>query len=404
MRMSTRFFLKALTTTTIAASSMHIASAQTANFAGCLAGLEEQANKAGIARHTFRDLTIGLSPDLSILEKLDYQPEFRLAIWDYLAALVDQERVDDGMAMLKEHASVLQRVANQYGVDPATVVAVWGVESNYGMTQGKYPLIQALGTLSCMGRRQDYFRKEFFATMRIIQSGDIAQERLVGSWAGAFGHTQFMPTTFERLAVDFDGDGRRDLMDNVNDALASTANYLKRNGWQTGQPWGVEVKLPAGFNTKGEGRRSKKAISNWASRGVTLADGSSLLNYASGTQQAGLVTPAGPSGPAFLTFKNFDVIYSYNAAESYALAISHLADRLRGGGEFVTPWPTDDLGLSRAERKELQTLLIQRGHDIGEVDGLIGSKTREAVKVEQARLGMKVDGHPGQKILKALQQ
>ena len=272
------------------------------------------------------------------------------------------------------------------------------------MTQGKYPLIQALGTLSCMGRRQDYFRKEFFATMRIIQSGDIAQERLVGSWAGAFGHTQFMPTTFERLAVDFDGDGRRDLMDNVNDALASTANYLKRNGWQTGQPWGVEVKLPAGFNTKGEGRRSKKAISNWASRGVTLADGSSLLNYASGTQQAGLVTPAGPSGPAFLTFKNFDVIYSYNAAESYALAISHLADRLRGGGEFVTPWPTDDLGLSRAERKELQTLLIQRGHDIGEVDGLIGSKTREAVKVEQARLGMKVDGHPGQKILKALQQ
>ena len=404
MRMSTRFFLKALTTATIAATNMQIASAQTTNFAGCLAGLEEQANKAGIARHTYRDLTTGLSPDLSILEKLDYQPEFRLAIWDYLAALVDQERVDTGLEMLKEHASVLQRVANQYGVDPATVVAVWGVESNFGMTQGKYPLIQALGTLSCMGRRQDYFRKEFFATMRIIQSGDIAQERLVGSWAGAFGHTQFMPTTFERLAVDFDGDGRRDLMDNVNDALASTANYLKRNGWQTGQPWGVEVKLPAGFNTKGEGRRTKKAISNWASRGVTLIDGSALSNFASGSQKAGLVTPAGPSGPAFLTFKNFDVIYSYNAAESYALAIGHLADRLRGGGEFVTPWPTDDLGLSRAERKELQTLLIQRGHDIGEVDGLIGSKTREAVKVEQARLGMKVDGHPGQKILKALQQ
>ena len=404
MRKSTRFFLKALTTTTIAASSMHIASAQSANFAACLAGLEEQASKAGIARHTYRDLTTGLTPDLSILEKLDYQPEFRLAIWDYLAALVDQERVDDGMQMLSEHASVLQRVQNQYGVDPATVVAVWGVESNFGMTQGKYPLVQALGTLSCMGRRQDYFRKEFFATMRIIQSGDIAQERLIGSWAGAFGHTQFMPTTFERLAVDFDGDGRRDLMDNVNDALASTANYLKRNGWQTGQPWGVEVKLPAGFNTKGEGRRTKKAISNWASRGVTLTDGSALSNFASGTQQAGLVTPAGPSGPAFLTFKNFDVIYSYNAAESYALAISHLADRLRGGGEFVTPWPTDDLGLSRAERKELQTLLIQRGHDIGEVDGLIGSKTREAVKVEQARLGMQVDGHPGQKILKALQQ
>ncbi len=404
MHTPVRFFLKALATTALTAATMQTVSAQANSFNACLAGLEDQASKAGIAKHIYRDLTRNLTPDLSILEKLNYQPEFRLAIWDYLAALVDQERVDTGLEMLKEHANVLNRVASAYGVDPATVVAVWGVESNYGMTQGKYPLVQALGTLSCMGRRQDYFRKEFFATMRIIQSGDIAEERLVGSWAGAFGHTQFMPTTFERLAVDFDGDGRRDLMDNVNDALASTANYLKRNGWQTGQPWGVEVKLPAGFNTKGEGRRTKKSLSNWASRGVTLTDGSSLLNFADGSRVAGLVTPAGATGPAFLAFKNFDVIYSYNAAESYALAISHLADRLRGGGEFVTPWPTDDLGLSRAERKELQTLLIQRGHDIGEVDGLIGAKTREAVKVEQARLGMKVDGHPGQKILKALQK
>lgn len=404
MHTPVRFFLKALATTALTAATMQTVLAQANSFNACLAGLEDQASKAGIAKHIYRDLTRNLTPDLSILEKLNYQPEFRLAIWDYLAALVDQERVDTGLEMLKEHASVLNRVASAYGVDPATVVAVWGVESNYGMTQGKYPLVQALGTLSCMGRRQDYFRKEFFATMRIIQSGDIAEERLVGSWAGAFGHTQFMPTTFERLAVDFDGDGRRDLMDNVNDALASTANYLKRNGWQTGQPWGVEVKLPAGFNIKGEGRRTKKSLSNWASRGVTLTDGSSLLNFADGSRVAGLVTPAGATGPAFLAFKNFDVIYSYNAAESYALAISHLADRLRGGGEFVTPWPTDDLGLSRAERKELQTLLIQRGHDIGEVDGLIGAKTREAVKVEQARLGMKVDGHPGQKILKALQK
>lgn len=404
MRKSVRFLSQILATGLLSAASIQIASAQTNSFAGCLAGLESQALKAGVAKHIYRQATQNLSPDLSILEKLNYQPEFRLAIWDYLAALVDQERVDTGLTMLKEHAAVLQRVERSYGVDPATVVAVWGVESNFGMTQGKYPLIQALGTLSCMGRRQDYFRKEFFATLRIMQSGDIAEERLIGSWAGAFGHTQFMPTTFERLAVDFDGDGRRDLMDNVDDALASTANYLKRNGWQTGQPWGYEVKLPAGFNTKGEGRRSKKAISNWASRGVTLVNGDALSNVADGSKMAGLLTPAGPTGPAFLVFKNFDVIYSYNAAESYALAISHLADRLRGGSEFTTPWPTDDLGLSRAERKELQTLLIKRGHDIGEVDGLIGSKTREAVKVEQARLGMKADGHPGQKILKALQQ
>lgn len=404
MRKSMHPILTVVASSLLSLVALPSAWAQSENFNTCLAGLESQATKAGISKHTFRSLTQNLSPDVSILEKLNYQPEFRLAIWDYLAALVDQERVDTGLDRLKEYAGILQRVERAYGVDPATVVAVWGVESNFGMTQGKYPLIQALGTLSCMGRRQEYFRKEFFSTMRIIQSGDIAEERLIGSWAGAFGHTQFMPSTFERLAVDFDGDGRRDLMDNVDDALASTANYLKRNGWQTGQPWGVEVKLPAGFNTKGEGRRNKKAISAWASRGVKLTNGDSILNFADGSQKAGLITPAGATGPAFLVFKNFDVIYSYNAAESYALAISHLADRLRGGGEFVTPWPTDDLGLSRAERKELQTLLIQRGHDIGEVDGLIGSKTREAVKVEQARLGMTADGHPGQKILKALQQ
>lgn len=404
MRCKPSFLLHTLTVAVLTSVNAHPVWAQTDSFAGCLAGLEAQATKVGIAKHTYRDLTQGLTADTSILEKLNYQPEFRLSIWDYLAALVDQERVEEGLHQLKQHHDVLKRVERTYGVDPATVVAVWGVESNYGMTQGKYPLIQALGTLSCMGRRQDYFRKEFFATLRIIQSGDISAERLVGSWAGAFGHTQFMPTTFERLAVDFDGDGRRDLMDNVDDALASTANYLKRNGWQTGQPWGVEVKLPAGFDTKGEGRRNKKTLSTWASRGLTLTNGESILNFADASQKAGLLTPAGSTGPAFLVFKNFDVIYSYNAAESYALAIGHLADRLRGGDTFVTPWPTNDLGLSRAERKQLQAILLKRGHDIGEADGLIGTKTREAVKVEQARLGMKADGHPGQKILKALQQ
>ncbi len=213
-----------------------------------------------------------------------------------------------------------------------------------------------------------------------------------------------MPTTFERLAIDFDKDGRRDLMDSSVDAIGSTANYLKRNGWQTGQPWGFEVKIPAGMSTAGEGRRQKKSISHWMSKGVTTIDGQALSNLASNTQQAGLLLPAGPTGPAFLVFKNFDVIYSYNAAESYALAIAHLSDRLRGAGPFVTPWPTDDLGLSRAERRQLQELLLSRGYDIGEADGVIGSKSRDAIKAEQARLGMKIDGRAGQKILKALQQ
>jgi membrane-bound lytic murein transglycosylase B len=238
-----------------------------------------------------------------------------------------------------------------------------------------------------------------YATLRILQAGHIAPERLVGSWAGAFGHTQFMPSTFERLAVDFDGDGRRDLMDNTADALASTANFLARAGWQDGQPWGFEVKLPAGFSTSGEGRRTKRSMAEWASRGLRRVDGAPLP---AGPANAGLMTPAGASGPAFLVLRNFDAVYSYNAAESYGLAIAHLSDRLRGAGAFTTPWPTDDPGLSRAERRELQTLLLARGHDIGEVDGMLGDKSRAAIRTEQARVGLGNDGRAGQKLLKAL--
>ncbi|MBT9554260.1 MAG: lytic murein transglycosylase [Hydrogenophaga sp.] len=369
------------------------------DFARCLDGLQAEARAAGVSEASYRRFTAGLTPDMSVIDKLNYQPEFRMPIWDYLSGLVDDERVQQGQAMLAQHAEVLARVQQRHGVDPATVVAVWGVESNFGQTLGKYPLLQALGTLSCHGRRQSYFQGEFYSAMRILQGGHIAPERLIGSWAGAFGHTQFMPTTFERLAVDFDGDGRRDLMDNTSDALASTANFLAKAGWQSSQPWGFEVKLPSGFNTDNEGRRSKRAMSEWVARGLRKVDGSPLPD---GLGSAGLMTPAGPTGPAFLVFKNFDAIYSYNAAESYGLAIAHLSDRLRGAGPFTTPWPTDDPGLSRAERRELQGLLILRGHDIGEVDGMLGDKSREAIRVEQTRLGMEVNGRGGQKVLRAL--
>ncbi|WP_071058555.1 lytic murein transglycosylase [Pelistega sp. MC2] len=378
--------------------------AQDAQFQQCLAGLESQAIRSGVSSNTFRENTRHLVPDTSLLEKLNYQPEFRTPIWDYIMSLVDEERVADGRAQMLTHQKTLNRIAQQYGIDPAVVVAVWGVESNFGKNQGKYSLVNALGTLSCMGRRQEFFRKEFFATLRIIQSGDIAADRLNGSWAGAFGHTQFMPTTFERLAVDFDNDGRRDLIDNSVDALGSTANYLKKNGWVTGQPWGFEVKLSTNITGAGESRTNKKPISYWQSIGVTRVDGSPLTDTVNANQKAGLLMPAGRQGPTFLVFKNFDVIYSYNAAESYALAIAHLADRIKGQKPFVTPWPTDDLGLSREERKVLQQRLIDKGYNIGEVDGLLGGKTKEAIKQEQARLGMPVDGRAGQKLLKALQK
>lgn len=373
--------------------------AQADDFSRCLADLKPAAQAAGVRGETFDRHTQGLAADLTVIDKLNFQPEFRTPIWDYLAGLVDEERVEQGRALLAQHAAVLAQVQERYRVDPATVVAVWGVESNFGQTFGKYPLVQALGTLSCLGRRQAYFRGELFATLRILQAGHIAPERLVGSWAGAFGHTQFMPSTFERLAVDFDGDGRRDLMDSVPDALGSTANFLAKAGWQDGRVWGWEVRLPAGFSVAGQGRKNRQPLAAWAAAGLRLADGSPLPP---GAEPAGLMTPAGAAGPAFLVTRNFDALYSYNAAESYGLAIAHLSDRLRGAGPFATPWPTDDAGLSRAERREVQTLLSARGHDIGEVDGMLGERSKVAIRAEQTRLGHEVNGRAGQRLLKAL--
>ena len=376
-----------------------VAQAPNERFRTCLATLRADAPAKGVSPASFDRLTSGLAPDMSVLEFLDYQPEFRTPIWDYLAALVDEERVGDALAMREKWADTLAAAAERYRVDADTVVAVWGVESNFGRNFGKRPLLTSLGTLACFGRRQSYFRGEFLSTLKILDSGDITPERLVGSWAGAFGHTQFMPSTFLRLAVDGDGDGKRDLMDSVPDALASTANFLHRAGWRPGEPWGYEVVLPPGFDTSVSGRSNKRPQSYWAGRGVRRADGQPLV---ASDLAAGLLLPAGPHGPAFLVLRNFDAIYGYNAAESYALAIAHLADRIKGGKPFATAWPTDDGGLSRRERRELQTLLAGRGHPIGEIDGMIGSNSRQAVQAEQKRLGMTADGRPGQKLLTAL--
>ena len=388
-----------LSTALVVSSFLGSAHADEAAFASCLASLRADAQAKGVSGATYDANTAALAPDMAVIGFLDAQPEFVTPIWDYLAALVDDERVADGRAMLAEWAPVLARVEAEYGVDAATVVAVWGVESNYGRNFGSRPLLTSLSTLSCFGRRQSFFRGEFFTTLRIIQEGHVAPDRLTGSWAGAFGHTQFMPSTFMRLAVDFDGDGRRDLVDSVPDALASTANFLKRAGWRSDLPWGFEVSLPRGMDVSGAGRRNKQPISAWAARGVRRIDGAPMPAAAT---PAGLLLPAGKDGPAFLVTRNFDAVYSYNAAESYGLAIAHLSDRLRGGAPFATPWPTADPGLSRAERRALQQLLIARGHDIGEADGMIGARTREALKLEQAALGLAADGRAGQRVLQAL--
>jgi len=381
-------------------------------FQQCLDSLRPAALKTGISEASWQQYTANLSPDMSLLPRLNKQPEFSQPIWDYLAGLVDDERVDLAKAKMAGYDNALTQISAQYGVPREAIVAIWGIESNFGQNAGRLPLIRSLGTLSCLGRRQPFFRGEFFATLRILQAGDFAEDRLKGSWAGAFGQTQFMPSTFERVAVDFDGDGRRDLIDNTPDALASTANYLKVANWVTGQPWGIEVKLPEGFDATGEGRRNKRSLSVWMQRGVMRVDGMPLLATTTPATesnptitpdtQAGLLLPAGVQGPAFLVMRNFDAFYSYNAAESYGLAIAHLADRIAGGGDFVTPWPTDDLALSRSQRRELQQLLLERGHDIGEVDGRLGERSRAAIRIEQEKLGQPVTGRGGMKVLLAL--
>ena len=373
-----------------------------AQFQTCMAGLRASAIAAGVSDAAFSQHAASVVPDMGVLPLLDRQPEFSTALWDYLAMLVDSRRVAQGRERVATHAALLSQVQARTGVDPATVVAVWGVESDYGQNFGKRPLLQSLGTLSCFGRRQAFFRSEFFEALKIVQRGDVRVEDMKGSWAGAFGHTQFMPSTYNRIAVDFDGDGRRDLVGSIPDALGSTANYLVRSGWRTGQPWGYEVTLPSGFNTALAGRTNRRALSDWQAMGVARVDGGGIELPAD--TRAAVLIPTGINGPAFLVFKNYDAIYSYNAAESYALAISLLSNALRGQPGLRTPWPTDDPGLGRDERVELQRLLTARGYDIGAIDGVLGSVSRDAIRKEQARLGLDPDGRAGQKLLKQLRE
>ena len=378
--------------------ALSAAPAAAAGFDACLAGLKDAARQAGVSQSVVARALDDAQPDERVLGLSKAQPEFKIPIWDYLGFLVDEQRIRDGQAMLREHDQVLRAAEREFGVDRHVIAAVWGVETDYGREAGGNFLPHALATLICLGeRRRDFWRGELIAALELVERGDLVLDKLYGSWAGAFGQTQFIPSTYRRLAVDFDGDGRRDLVDSVADALGSTANYLKRAGWRSGAPWMIEVKVPAGYSGP-TGRKTKAPLSTWAQRGVLRADGATL----SGAGKAGLLLPAGPEGPGFLTFRNFDAIYSYNAAESYALAISHLADRLAGYPALRTPWPTDDPGLSRAQRRHLQELLIARGYDIGEVDGKIGPRTRKAIAAAEKDLGLPPTGRAGQKIYRAL--
>jgi lytic murein transglycosylase len=382
---------------TALAGLLAIASPAKADFSSCVANLRADAARAGISEATIGRAFNGLQPDTKVLEFQKQQPEFKTPIWDYVAGLVDDERVSDGKAAMARNAAALQRAEATYGVSRYMLAAIWGVESNFGTQMGERPLVQSLSTLACMGERAGYFRSELMATLKIIDRGDIPADKLTGSWAGAFGQTQFMPSSYLRLAAQ-GADGRRDIVDSADAALASTAHYFMRSGWRSGLPWGFEVKLPPNYSGP-SGRRAKEPMSFWAARGITRIDGKPL-----GEGAAGLLLPAGASGPAFLVTRNFDVVYSYNAAESYSLAACVLADRLAGGPGIVTPWPTDDPGLSREGRRELQTLLAKRGYDVGQPDGAIGNKTKAAIADFEQKNGMPVNGRASQKVLEALRR
>jgi lytic murein transglycosylase len=335
------------------------------------------------------------------MDLLDAQPEFNKSTWDYLDALVSDERIARGRELLAQYAPVFAAAERAYGVDRHIVAAIWGVESNYGTRGGERSVLRSTATLACVGRRRDYFREEFLSALDILQRGDVAPDRLVGSWAGAFGPTQFMPTTFKRFAVDFDGDGRRDVVDSVPDVIASTANNLKTDGWERGERWGYEVALPPQFDYLLADPARQMTLARWQALGIRRADAKSFPRR---SERAFLLLPAGARGPAFLMLGNFRVIMKYNPAEAYALAIGHLADRLGGGGPLIRSWPRDERALTIAERFELQQLLAQRGYDVGEPDGLLGPRTRIAIRNFQVAAGQIPDGFASSLVLDRLRQ
>src|SRR5258707_14970477 len=299
-----------------------------ANFRNCLAGLWPLAERRGVSRALFEANVAGLTPDLRIMDLLDAQPEFTKSFWDYLAILVNEDRIQNGRAILAPHRATFDAVEKAYGVDRHFIAAIWGVESNYGTQIGERSVIRSTATLACIGRRQDYFREEFLSALEILARGDVKAEHLKGSWAGAFGPTQFMPTSFKRYAVDFDGDRRRDAVDSVPDVVASTANNLKKDGWVSGQSWGYEVMVPKGFNFLLADRSRVMALNEWERRGIRRAAGKP---FPRAEERAYLLVPAGASWPGFSLLLKVRLIITYNPAADFAIANSSISDQVRRG-------------------------------------------------------------------------
>ncbi len=364
-----------------------------------VAGFQGRAQGKGISQATldaaFRQA--GFLPD--VIERDRNQTEFTRTLEDYLAIAASDERVSKGRAAMRQYAGVLSEIEARFGVEAQVVTAVWGLESFYGERRGSVPVISALSTLAYDGRRGDFFEQQLVAALKILQNGDVTPAGMTGSWAGAMGHTQFIPTSYLAYAVDFRGDGRRDIWsDDPTDALASAAAYLQRSGWTRGQPWGVEVRLPEGFNTGQTGRGITRSPADWAAQGVRDMDGQAVPNHGAGS----ILIPAGAGGPAFMIFRNFGVILRYNNSESYAIGIGHLSDRLAGGGPIRASFGPDARGMTIADRQDLQRRLTAAGFDTDGSDGVIGKKTQAAISAYQQSAGLAVTGEPSLELLARL--
>lgn len=361
-----------------------------ANSADFVRGLWPDAQAMGVSRQAFDASFASYAPISQVMELTRKQPEFSQTVQQYIDKRVTAAQASKGAAMRGEWAQTLAGAQQRFGVQPEVVLAIWGMETNFGGFMGGNNTIHALATLTEGGYRADFFRKELLTALRIVSDGHIAPNQMVGSWAGAMGHTQFMPSSFMRYAIDYNGDGRKDIWNSVPDALGSTANYLNAFGWRPGETWGYEVKLPSGFDFARARQMEKAPLNQWQQMGITRVSGRA---FPRGGDVGRLYMPAGANGPAFLLLPNFDVIKRYNNSDSYALAVGHLADRIIGGGSFVTPWPAGDYALNKAQRAEVQSLLSRAGYDVGTPDGVVGPKTRAAVMAFQARAGLAADGH-----------
>ena len=368
-------------------------------FRACVVALTEEARAAGISESVIEEVLGDVEPVERVIELDRQQPEFTQTFAGYYNRRVTTERVQRGRAMLAEHRDLLEDIQRRTGVPPHYLVAFWGLETNFGSYFGNIPVPASLTTLACDERRGRFFASELMAALRIVDAGDIPPDDMVGSWAGAMGHVQFMPSVFLRYAVDADGDGRRDLWGSVPDAMASAANFLRGIGWQPGLRWGREVRLPDGFDYALAGRDQRRPLSDWVDLGVTDAFGRALPRL---DLRAALLVPSGHDGPAFLAYDNFDVIMRWNRSEFYALSVGRLADEIAGASPLRQPPPADSLRIAREDVKRLQRDLASLGFDAGEPDGIFGPASRSALSRFQRQHGMVADGHLDGEALEAV--